>query len=237
MTPPLTKLGSAPSSRSAVTIMPVEVVLPCAPATDDEARPPISQCERLRAVDARAARARGASRNSGFSGQSAPVYDDRVGVAEVGGVVADRDRRRRGRAGRRSARAVGAVGSGDADAGAEEHAGDAAHAGAADADEVHGAELGGDRAVRSGLMVTCGGSSSVRRWRSDPRARMPRHPLTHVTRLRGVAGTPAERGVDEGDHAVGAVAMADGCRRARPCARRGRGRRAAARARAAPSRR
>ncbi len=32
MTPPLTKLGSAPSSMSAVMIMPVEVVLPCAPA-------------------------------------------------------------------------------------------------------------------------------------------------------------------------------------------------------------
>ena len=59
MTPPLTKLGSAPSSSRPVTIMPVDVVLPCAPATDDEALAGDEPGERLRAVQHRAARARG----------------------------------------------------------------------------------------------------------------------------------------------------------------------------------
>ena len=33
ITPPFTKLGSSPSSRSPVIIIPVLVVFPCAPAT------------------------------------------------------------------------------------------------------------------------------------------------------------------------------------------------------------
>jgi hypothetical protein len=43
MTPPLTNVGSASSDCSAVTIIPVDVVLPWAPATETSRRPPISQ--------------------------------------------------------------------------------------------------------------------------------------------------------------------------------------------------
>ena len=73
ITPPLTKVGSAPRSRRAVTIMPVEVVLPWAPATETRRRPPISQysaCERWMTGIPRSF----AVTNSGFSGQIAPVW-------------------------------------------------------------------------------------------------------------------------------------------------------------------
>jgi len=72
MTPPFTKVGSAPIARSAVTIMPVDVVLPCAPATLTSRRPPTSQwsaCERWMTATPRSL----ARRYSGFSGQIAPV--------------------------------------------------------------------------------------------------------------------------------------------------------------------
>ena len=77
-------------------------------------------------------------------------HDDRVGVANVGGVVSDRDLGAEVAQGG-DVRRVAHVGSGDAMPGAEEQARDAAHAGAADADEVHGAELGGDLGGEVGL--------------------------------------------------------------------------------------
>ena len=72
MTPPLTKLGSSPSPSRPVTIMPVEVVLPWAPATATSRCRLISQasaCERCST-----GRPFGrASWYSGLSCQSAPV--------------------------------------------------------------------------------------------------------------------------------------------------------------------
>ena len=72
MTPPFTKLGSSPSSSSPVMIMPVEVVLPWAPATETSRCPAISQasaCERCSTGSPRSS----ASWYSGLSCQSAPV--------------------------------------------------------------------------------------------------------------------------------------------------------------------
>ena len=177
MTPPLTKLGSSPSSSRPVMIMPVDVVLPCAPATDTRRWPAISQasaCERCSTGSPRSS----ASWYSGLSCQSAPVTTTRVGVADVGGVVADRDLGAEV-AQRRDVGRVAHVGAGDAVPGAEEQARDAAHARAADADEVHGAELGGDLGGEVGL------DGHVRRFFLGASVcgrvlvrRMPRHPLT-----------------------------------------------------------
>ena len=105
-----------------------------------------SACERCSTGSPRSS----ASWYSGLSCQSAPVTTTRVGVADVRGVVADRDLGAEV-AQRGDVRGVAHVGAGDAVPGAEEEARDAAHAGAADADEVHGAELGGDRAAEVGL--------------------------------------------------------------------------------------
>ena len=75
--------------------------------------------------------------------------DDRVGVAEVRGVVPDEHGgAERGEFPQR--RAVGPVGSRDADAALEEHAREARHAGAADADEVRGVDVLGDGKAQVG---------------------------------------------------------------------------------------
>jgi hypothetical protein len=68
----ITKVTSPDSYGRIGKIMPVEVVLPCAPATETSRRPPMSQCsacERWMTCSPRSL----ARRNSGFSGQIAPV--------------------------------------------------------------------------------------------------------------------------------------------------------------------
>ncbi len=69
---------------------------------------------------------------------------DRVGIAEVRGVVPDVHRRSRSRE-RTEVVAVGSVGTGDADTGIEEHPRESAHAGTTDADEVGVGDGLGDR--------------------------------------------------------------------------------------------
>ena len=71
--------------------MPVEVVLPWAPATETSRCRAMSQCSACERCSTGMPRSC-APEYSGLSGHSAPVYDDRVGVAEVGCVVPDRDR-------------------------------------------------------------------------------------------------------------------------------------------------
>ena len=233
MTPPLTKLGSSPSSSRPVMIMPVDVVLPCAPATDTRRWPAMSQARACERCSTGSPRSR-ASWYSGLSCHSAPVTTTRVGVADVGGVVADRDLGAEVAQGG-DVRRVAHVGAGDAVPGAEEQAGDAAHARAADADEVHGAELGGDLGGEVGLDghvrrfflgasmavgSSCGGCRGIRSLNVTRLARRRRHPR----RARRRRARPCGR------------CRRDGRRmpQRRPCARRGRGRRGAGRARAAP---
>ena len=73
MTPPLTKVGAASSSCRAVTSMPVDVVLPCAPAIETSRRPPMSQCSACERWMTGIPRSFAVT-NSGFSGQMAPVW-------------------------------------------------------------------------------------------------------------------------------------------------------------------
>src|SRR5690606_22968495 len=72
ITPPLTNPGSVPSSRRAVTIMPVEVVLPCAPATETMRCPWMSQLRASERCSTGIPESR-ARRYSGLSCHSAPV--------------------------------------------------------------------------------------------------------------------------------------------------------------------
>ncbi len=194
-------------------IMPVDVVLPCAPATDTSRWPAMSQASACERCSTGSPRSR-ASWYSGLSCQSAPVTTSASASPTLAAscpiaISAPRSRR--------------------AAMFAESRTSDPVTRCPAPRNsramplmpeppmptKCTAPSSAGIWAVRSGLMVTCGGSSSVRRWAvgssSSADAAASAHPTLRA--LRGVAGTPAERGVDEGDHAVGAVAMADGCRR------------------------
>ena len=204
-------------------IMPVDVVLPCAPATETSRCPEMSHASACERCSTGSPRSR-ASWYSGLSCQSAPGHDDRLGVADVGGVVADRDLGAE-RAQRRDVRGVAHVGAGHPVPRIDEEPCDAAHARTADADEVHGAELGGDLGGEVGLdghvgrsssgAVSCG-SRVVGESEFVDRADAATSAHSNVTRLSTRSSAAlAERGVDERHHAVGAVEQAGGCRSAR----------------------
>ena len=209
ITPPLTKLGSAPSSRSAVTIMPVEVVLPWAPATETSRRRADQPVQRLRAVEHRQPALE-------REPELGVVRPERAGVDDACRHRRDSRRRARSRSGARARAArctasrCRAVGPGDADAGVEEHPRDAAHARAADADEVRGAELRGEASAEVGLDHPESRYLVVRRRRASarleheirPSGRLPSRVPTvaiarrHVGDQRAVLEQRHERGLD-----------------------------------------
>lgn len=79
----------------------------------------------------------------GILGPDRARVHDRVGVAEMGGVVTDVNSRSRGGQCPQVV-AVGTVAAGDPDTGVEEHLRETAHAGTADADEVRGGDRVGN---------------------------------------------------------------------------------------------
>ena len=122
-------------------------------------RPAITAAERRPSAAARAGRGAAASTYSGLSSRTA---------VETTTVSTSRDlRRRRGRGGRsrraraaRERRRVGAVAAADRDAAGEHDPGDAGQPGAADADEVHPAELARPAAARRGRAPSSAAAAS-----------------------------------------------------------------------------
>ena len=130
-------------------IMPVEVVLPCAPATDTSRCPAMSHASACERCSTGRPRSR-ASWYSGLSCQSAPVTTTASASPTLAAswpiaISAPSSRSAAMLAESRTSEPVTRW------PGAEEQARDAAHARAADADEVHGAELGGDLGGEVGL--------------------------------------------------------------------------------------
>ena len=155
--PPMTNVGSSPPSASTRAIRLVVVVLPCVPATAMPCFRRISSASiSARGTTGMPLRAR--RDHFGIVGAHRGRHDDRVGAGDVAGGVADRDRRRRGRASRARRRARREVRAATPGSPGRQHFGDAAHAGAADADEVdaldlvlHRARLQGDARVGDAL--------------------------------------------------------------------------------------
>ena len=137
--PPITKVGSSPPSARTEATRLVVVVLPCVPATAMPWRkrmssPSISARRTTGMRDVHAPRA-----SSGFAGGDGRGHDDDARARDLPRRVADEDahahlREPRGHRVRAQVRALHRV------AEVDEHLGDAAHAGAADADQVNEAD-------------------------------------------------------------------------------------------------
>ena len=138
MMPPLITVGSSPAVSSRAPIIEVVVVLPCVPAIAIDHLSRISSAEHLGAAHDRQA-ARPGGDDLGIVGLDRRRDDDDLGGAEIFGVVADRDRD----AEPGEPAGIGAVGEIAAlhlVAEIVQHLGDAAHADAADPDEMDGAD-------------------------------------------------------------------------------------------------
>ena len=140
MMPPLITVGSKPPASSKVATIEVVVVLPCVPAiaTQRFSRISSASISARRTTGRRFARA---AASSGLSRLIAVETTTTSRLAEIVRLVADRD----GRALVAQALHVGDVGGVRAlhrVAEIDQHLGDAAHADAADADEMDGADIG-----------------------------------------------------------------------------------------------
>ena len=137
--PPMTKVGSRPPSASTLATRLVVVVLPCVPAIAMPCFRRISSAS----ISARGTTGMPRSRAATTSGLSAVTAVDTTTTsasAMFAGGVAERDPcAELGEAPRH--RAVREVRAGHAIALRQQHLGDAAHAGAADADEMHALDL------------------------------------------------------------------------------------------------
>ncbi len=137
--PPMTNVGSSPPSASTLAIRLVVVVLPCVPATAMPCFSRISSASiSARGTTGTPAVARG--QHFGIVGGDCGRHHDDVGTGHVAGPVARSDARAElaqapRRRGQRKIRAADLVTL------RQQHLGDSAHAGAADADEVHALDL------------------------------------------------------------------------------------------------
>ena len=156
----MTNVGSRPPSASTDAIRLVVVVLPCVPAT---AMP----C--FRRISSASISARGtigiprsrAATISGLSGATAVDTTTASAPATFAARVADRDARRRGRA-RRAVTALAARSDPETLVALRgEHFGDAAHPGAADADEMDALDLVLHRRVPSATQASATRSGGV----------------------------------------------------------------------------
>ena len=139
MMPPLITVGSKPAASSNAATIDVVVVLPCVPAMATQLFKRINSASisARRTTGSRCARA---ATSSGLSRLIGRRHDHDPGVAEILGRVADRDLDAL-LAQPLDVGALGLIGALHDVAEIDHHLGDAAHADAADADEMHRADV------------------------------------------------------------------------------------------------